>query len=61
MPFITIVLVLVILVFIWLRWNYSFWKRKNVKGPEPMFLFGNFWSVFAMKKYIGVAITDWYK
>ncbi|XP_055303189.1 cytochrome P450 6B1-like [Sitodiplosis mosellana] len=48
------------LFYIWLKWNYSYWKRNNVPGPEPRFFVGNLGSALNLSEHLGVVTADWY-
>lgn len=52
---------LLLLVYIHLTWNFGFWKKKGVPGPEPKVLFGNIPSVITQKKNIGIEMAEIYK
>lgn len=49
------------LFYIWLKWNYSFWKRNNVPGPEPNLILGNIKAMFTFSEHWGVVTANWYK
>lgn len=51
----------VTLFYVWLKWNYTFWKRHKVQGPEPTLIFGNIGSTFTFSEHWGVTTADWYK
>lgn len=57
----TLFAVVVVCVFLLLRWTYSYWERNGVPGPKPIFVVGNMGSALAMRKHIGVVLQDWYK
>jgi len=57
---ILIILTIITLVYVWLKWNYSYWKRLNVPGPEPSFIVGNLGATFTMKKHFGDVVDEWY-
>ncbi|GAB0095646.1 Cytochrome P450 [Sergentomyia squamirostris] len=59
--FITIFLVLFGVVYFWQKWNYSYWKRKNVPGPEPSFIVGNLGKMITQKDHLGLMANAWYK
>lgn len=48
------------LLYIWLKWNYSYWKRCKVPGPEPTFFLGNIGSTFSFSEHWGVVVANWY-
>lgn len=45
----------------WMKWNYSYWKRNKVLGPEPKLLVGNMGSVLNMTEHFGLVGANWYK
>lgn len=47
--------------YVWMKWNYTFWKRNKVPGPEPQLLFGNIGGVLKMSEHFGSTVTNWYK
>ncbi|XP_055306508.1 probable cytochrome P450 6a13 [Sitodiplosis mosellana] len=49
------------LFYVWLKWNYTFWKRNKVPGPEPTLFVGNIGSTFTFSEHWGVITADWYK
>ncbi|XP_059615023.1 probable cytochrome P450 6a13 [Phlebotomus argentipes] len=44
-----------------LKWNYSYWQRDGVPGPNPSILTGNIGPAIAQKKHLGMLADDWYK
>ncbi|XP_055306859.1 probable cytochrome P450 6a13, partial [Sitodiplosis mosellana] len=57
---IAILLGVITLLYIWLKWNYSFWKRNKVPGPEPKPFVGNIGSMFTFSEHWGLVITGLY-
>ncbi|KRT82523.1 cytochrome P450 [Oryctes borbonicus] len=56
MYLIAILLVLVVICYLYNKKRYTTWKRLNVPGPEPLFLFGNMRKVAMLQ----ASITDTY-
>ncbi|XP_075979731.1 cytochrome P450 6B5-like [Anticarsia gemmatalis] len=40
--------------------NFNYWKNKNVKGPKPIFFFGNFMDVALRKMHMGMLYKEIY-
>ncbi|GAB0097768.1 Cytochrome P450 [Sergentomyia squamirostris] len=59
--FIAIFLVLCGVFYFWLKWNFSYWKRHHVPGPEPSLIVGNLGKVITQKDHIGLMADAWYK
>lgn len=49
------------LFYVWLKWNYSFWKRNKVPGPEPTLFVGNIGPTFTFSEHWGIVTEKWYK
>lgn len=49
------------LLYIWLKWNYSFWKRHKVAGPEPTLFVGNIGPTLNFTEHWGIIAQNWYK
>lgn len=39
-------------IYLFLAWNFNFWKKAGVKGPKPRLLFGNLPSVLTKKRHV---------
>lgn len=61
MFFVVLVLGGITLFYIWLKWNYSYWKRKGVPGPEPSFIVGNTATTLTLSEHFGIVAAEWYK
>jgi cytochrome P450 len=59
--FVYLVAVLSVIVYFWLKWNYTYWKRLGVPGPEPWFFIGNIGAVLTMSKHFAIMYQEWYK
>lgn len=44
-----LILSVVFLIFLWYRYKFSYWSEKGVKGPNPIFPFGNIQDVIKRK------------
>ncbi|XP_031625910.1 cytochrome P450 9e2-like [Contarinia nasturtii] len=61
MFFILLLLGAITLFYVWLKWNYSHWKRNNVPGPDPTYIFGNVGSTLNFSEHFGIVAENWYK
>lgn len=61
MFFLVVLLGIATAFYAWMKWNYTFWKRNKVLGPEPKLFVGNIGGALTMSEHIGLTITDWYK
>ncbi|XP_061394730.1 probable cytochrome P450 28a5 [Musca vetustissima] len=50
-----------ILLYIFLVWNFDYWKKRGVTGPKPRPFLGNFPSVFTQKSHISCDIREIYE
>uniref|UniRef100_A0A1B0GIV6 Cytochrome n=1 Tax=Lutzomyia longipalpis TaxID=7200 RepID=A0A1B0GIV6_LUTLO len=57
----SVVLIICGLIYLWQKWNYSFWQRNGVPGPNPSFFVGNLGPVVKQKDHIGLMADTWYK
>ncbi|KAH8377623.1 hypothetical protein KR093_006320 [Drosophila rubida] len=50
---ITVALVLVLagLIYVFMTWNFDYWKKRNVPGPKPTIFMGNYPNMYTMKKH----------
>uniref|UniRef100_A0A1B0A3I5 Cytochrome P450 n=1 Tax=Glossina pallidipes TaxID=7398 RepID=A0A1B0A3I5_GLOPL len=48
------------LIYIFLTWNYNFWKKRGVNGPKPALIFGNLPSAITRKRNIMYDIWEIY-
>lgn len=54
------VIALVSLSYLWLRHRYSHWERLGVKGPKPIFIFGNLFKSLTFQEHISIAHRRWH-
>ncbi|XP_073831658.1 probable cytochrome P450 28d1 [Musca autumnalis] len=50
-----------VLLYIFLAWNFNYWKKRGVNGPKPRPFLGNFPSVFTQKRHIACDIQEIYE
>lgn len=55
------VLTILTLLYVYIKWNYTYWNRKRVPGPEPTFLVGNIGPTLNYKKHFAEVLGDMYK
>lgn len=53
--------VFVILFYVFLTWNFNYWKKRGIKSPKPQPFVGNFPSVFTQKRHIAIDIKEIYE
>lgn len=49
-----------IVLYVYLRRNFNYWKERGIPYEKPIFLFGNFFDVFSGKKVLGELLSDIY-
>lgn len=61
--FLTIFLILctLVILYVYLVWNFNYWKKRRVPGPKPTTLMGSFPGTFFQKKHIVDEIDEIYK
>uniref|UniRef100_A0A1Q3FLC8 Putative cytochrome p450 n=1 Tax=Culex tarsalis TaxID=7177 RepID=A0A1Q3FLC8_CULTA len=48
-------------LYVYLTWNFNYWKKRNVPGPSPRPLFGNFPSFILRNQPIGIEMDKLYR
>uniref|UniRef100_A0A1B0B047 Cytochrome P450 n=1 Tax=Glossina palpalis gambiensis TaxID=67801 RepID=A0A1B0B047_9MUSC len=56
-----LLLSVIALIYIFLTWNYNFWKNRGVTGPKPTLIFGNLPSAITRKRNIMYDIWEIYE
>lgn len=61
--FVTIALVAagVGLVYVWLVWNYGYWRKRGVPGPGVTLVAGSFPQAFLQRRNVVYEIDEQYK
>ncbi|XP_077285887.1 putative cytochrome P450 6a14 [Arctopsyche grandis] len=49
-----------IIIYVWFRLKYNYWKNKKVKGPQPVFPFGNLKNMVMKKLHMGTHFKNLY-
>jgi cytochrome P450 len=55
-----LLLTLLVLAYLWIKWNYNYWKRLGVPGPKPTFLVGNLGPTLTVAEHFGIMCRNWY-
>ncbi|XP_062563197.1 probable cytochrome P450 28a5 [Armigeres subalbatus] len=58
---ITLIVSAVTAVYLYLTWNYNYWKKRDVPGPSPLPGLGSFPSFFLMKRPVAEEMDDIYQ
>lgn len=45
----------------WVKWNYGYWERRKVPGPEPTLFGGNFGPTLILKEHAAILFERWYR
>lgn len=59
--FLLLIIALVGLSYYYLTKNYTYWKERNVNGPEPKLFVGSYSSIYNKKKHIMDEVDAIYK
>lgn len=54
------VLLIISVVYLYVKYSFSYWKRRNIPTLNPSFPFGNYKDTFLLKKSIGDTLKDMY-
>lgn len=54
------VIVVATLCYFWLKHRYTYWERHGVKGPKPVFFFGNLFKSLTLQEHFSIAPIQWY-
>jgi len=57
----TLLTCILAVVYIYFKWSFTYWKKRNVPYIEPTFPFGNFIDMVLTRKPIGDVFADIYK
>lgn len=49
------------LFYMFLRWNFNYWRYSGVNGPKPEIYFGNLPSAVTKKRHVVYDMCDIYK
>ncbi|XP_037935752.1 probable cytochrome P450 28d1 [Teleopsis dalmanni] len=50
-----------VLIYVFLTWNFDYWKKRGVRGPKPTPLLGSFPSLFTQKQHFANDLNDIYR
>lgn len=50
-----------LLIYVFLIYNFNYWKQRGVEGPKPRVLFGNFPSMLTQSRHIIYDVNDIYR
>ncbi|XP_055849099.1 probable cytochrome P450 309a2 [Episyrphus balteatus] len=53
--------VIVGLIYLYLSWNFNFWKKRGVKGPKPKLIFGSIPSIVKRNRNLAFDMRDLYE
>uniref|UniRef100_U5EW43 Putative cytochrome n=1 Tax=Corethrella appendiculata TaxID=1370023 RepID=U5EW43_9DIPT len=59
--FLLTILSALIAFYVYLIWDFNYWKKRGIPGPTPRAFFGNLPSMFTQKKHIALEMDKIYK
>ncbi|ALC45485.1 Cyp28a5 [Drosophila busckii] len=57
---ITLLCLLLALFYVFLSWNYDYWRKRRVPGPAPSLFTGNYPNIYTLKKHSIYDLNDIY-
>ncbi|XP_055911801.1 probable cytochrome P450 309a2 [Eupeodes corollae] len=57
----TFICVIFASVYIYLSWNFEYWRKRNVKGPRPKLIFGNVPSLLKHNRHMALDMQEIYE
>lgn len=57
----SLIIGVILLIYLYLTWNFDYWKKRGVKGPKPLPFFGSLKSVILHNKNMTYDVNDIYK
>ncbi|KAL7740699.1 hypothetical protein ACLKA6_000065 [Drosophila palustris] len=57
----TLILVIVGLFYVFMTWNFSYWRKRGVPGPKPKIFTGNFPSQYTQKQHTAYDLDAIYR
>lgn len=60
-PLLLVLTTLVLILYKVSKWNFTYWKDRNVPYPEPAPFVGNFLPIFLQKEQIGLYLQRLYQ
>jgi hypothetical protein len=61
MIFIIAVLAAILLLYIFLTWNFNYWQNQGIAAPKPKILLGDLPNVLLRKKHVAYDLDKIYK
>ncbi|XP_065080201.1 probable cytochrome P450 28a5 [Ochlerotatus camptorhynchus] len=58
---ITLIVSALAAIYLYLTWNYNYWRKQDVPGPSPKPLLGNFPSFVLMKRHVAYEMDEIYR
>jgi len=56
-----LVLILAGLVYTAMTWNFNYWRKRQVPGPKPKLITGNYPNLYTMKRNTIYDLNDIYE
>lgn len=56
-----IITTLTLMAYQFIKWRYTYWKRRGIYYKEPVFPYGNFKTLVKGQRFIGDVLEDMYK
>ena len=43
---------LTLVFYFWIQWKWTYWTKRGIYQPKPMFPFGTFYTIFTQKMHM---------
>lgn len=61
MILVLLLVTLLTLSYLFVKWRYTYWKRRGVPHPDPVFLLGNIGPTLNMSSHMSFLCEQWYR